>query len=380
MAYFTRATSNVPGATGYHFYGDSAWEHLFIHRGANIRKRMPCIVYVKPGHSFNPGERVMDADTSSTPALGIAAIYFNQVRNWPVVGLEISPVFSASSAKRESFQSRPFPGELLSVMRAIRYLRENSENEALWGVGGSLDTSKILFMGSSSGATNGMLASFVPPGAVEHYSPAALGAPFDSAIDHRPNVMAGWIGQVDWTQFVLSSTGGGISGPFRFDTMQYFSGQNSSLTNTALANSVKRAASPWFWVPYASQRIPVFGSWGKRPTSGNGMNLKPADFLPNTPRNDVAGKKAFQDPHHYFQAQPLERALKSRGVPNRILWGDVAENPQGFNDTAVLALGMNDPLFSTLQYIRDPMTPDTNDRAAEAAVFVRWMLSDLGWV
>ena len=41
---------------------------------------------------------------------------------------------------------------------------------------------------------------------------------------------------------------------------------------------------------------------------------------------------------------------------------------------------MNDPLFSTLQYIRDPMSPDTDDRAAEAAVFVRWMLNDLGWV
>lgn len=381
MAYFTRATSSVPGATGYHFYGDSAWEHLFIHRGSAARANMPCLVYVKPGHSFNPGERVMDADTSSTRPTGIFSIYANTVLGWPVVGLEFPTVFSASSAKRESFQCRPFPGSIVAIMRAMRYLRENAKNEALWGTGGSINPNQIAMLGSSSGATNAMLATLIPPGAIESAYPNALGAPPDNAEDHRPNACIGWIGQVDWTQFALAPNGN--LGPFRFDIMQYFHGQNSSITNTALANAVKRSASPWFWLPFADSKRPFWQSWGQRPTSGSGANLTPDDFLPNSIRSDVSGGKAFQDPHHYFQARPLERALNARGVPNRIIWGNSSDNGGGWNNDIVTAVGRVDPLWTTMLQIPDPdLDPlDTNHaaQAAEAVNLLRWITVDLGW-
>ncbi len=381
MAYFTRATSSVPGASGYQFYGDSPHEHLFIHRGPAARANMPCLVYVKPGHSFNPGERVMDADTSSTPTTGLFAVYANTVLGWPVVGIEIVPVHSASSAKREPFSGRPFPGSILSVIRAMRYLRENAKNEALWGTGGSINPGQIAMMGSSSGHTNAMLATLIPPGAVEGSYPNSLGAPADNVEDHRPNVCIGWIGQVDWTQFMLSPSGN--LGPFRHDIMQYFHGQNSTLTNTLLPNSVKRSASPWAWLPFADVNRPFWGSWGQRPTSGNGSALTPDDFAPNSIRNDTAGNKAFQDPHHYFQARPLERALKARGVPNRIIWGNSSDNNAGANNDAVTTTGRADALWQTIMNQPtpplDPMDDNQVAQAAEAVDLIRWLTRDLGW-
>jgi hypothetical protein len=354
MPYFIRSTSSVPGISGYHHYGESPDEHLFVHRPAAIRANMPVVVYLKPGHSFNPGERVMDATTSSSPALTLAVQYMYETLGWPVVSYEIRTPHSADSPKREAYASRPWPGPILSTMKLIMYLRQNWNNETLWGAGGSIDRRKVLGLGSSSGHTGMMLAGLIPPG---HFPANELNGLGQSTIsgDHRPNAVAGFIGQIDWTQFALNPNT--TSGPFQFDIMQYFHGLNGSLTNTNLSMAIKRSASPWFWLPYADPEFTAFwGSWGTRPTSGPGQNLTPADWLPNSIRSDAPNQKAFYDPHHYFQAAPFESELKRLGIKNRIIWGTSADNPRGPNNSTA---GLTDATTS-------------ND-------LIRWITNDLGW-
>ena len=329
MVTTTRATSNVPGATGRRYYGDNAYEHFFVWRGTAARQNMPLIVYIKPGHTFNMGERVMDPHTSASPALGDAIDLIYSTMNWPIVGIEFRPPHSADSPKREPFSFRSWPGQIHSIAKFMRYARQHWNDETLWGTGGSIDPGRIMVIGSSSGHTMGLALAAIPPDAFG--SPPLVLGQTEQVGDHRPNVCAGFIGQTDWTQFILDS--GATSGPFAYDIMQYFHGLNGTLTNTNLPNAVKRSASPYWWLRYLEPgRTAFWASWGAN-GSGQGANLTPADFLPDSPR--TATNKRFIDPHHFFQAKPLEDALKRRGAINRIIWGDNSNNPLGWNNDNV---------------------------------------------
>ena len=84
MVTTTRATSNVPGTTGYRYYGEGEDEHFFLWAPPVARPRMPLLVYCKPGHMFNMGERVMDPHTSSSPGLGVAGdSLYTSHPSWP---------------------------------------------------------------------------------------------------------------------------------------------------------------------------------------------------------------------------------------------------------------------------------------------------------
>lgn len=305
---------------------------MFLWPGIADRQNMPLLGYIKPGHTFNMGERVMDPHTSSTPELGTAIDQLYDLYGWPIVSLELTPPYSADSPKREPFTASPWPGAILSCIKWMRYLRENAQNTTLWGANGSIDPNRILIMGSSSGHTLAMLLACIPPEALGlMFGRTHLGA-LPYVVDHRPNAVAGWIGQIDWTQFALDPDE--TTGAFRFDVMQYFHGLNGSLTNTALEQALKRSASPWWWKNHLRPDGTKFwSSWGQRPSSGPGRNLTPELWSPGTIQN--VEPRAFYDPHHYFQAKPWDDALKLLGVSSRTIWGGADDNAAGFNNDAI---------------------------------------------
>lgn len=334
MVTTTRATSNVPGTTGYRYFGEGEDEHFFVWRGALSRPRMPLLVYCKPGHLFNQGERVMDPHTSSSPGLGVAVDSLYNSHGWPIVSFEFRPPKSADSPKRVPFGHRPWPGPVLSAMKLMLYLRDHWDDESLWGDGGSIDRSRIGFIGSSAGHTMGLLLATIPPGRLPSHTTNGLHQSTLGTWDHRPDAVAGMIGQIDWTQWVLDPDA--ASGPFKFDVHQYFFDQSSALTYTALSMAIKKSASPWWWLPFVErQRTAFWGSWGSRPGSGNGKNLTPELWLPGTEQRSKVNNRAFTDPHHYFQAQPWHKALSELGCTVRTIWGTNTDNPTGPNNDNV---------------------------------------------
>lgn len=345
----TRATSFIPGPGGQRVYfGEGEDEHFFLWPSIAPQQDMPLVVYLKPGHTFSMGERVMDPHTSSVGDLGTTVDAISDTYRWPIVSLEITPPYSASSPKREPFSKRPFPGALLSLAKFIRFLRRNARNTALWGANGSINKRNIMVITSSSGHTLSLLCACIPPEALPYAAPNALGYG-PGGEDHRPDAVVGWIGQIDWTQFAFDPAQ--TDGPFRFDVMQYFFGLNSGLTNTALEEQIKRSASPWFWVDRIEpDRTKFWQAWGSRPGAGKGRDLTPALWQPG--RIQSVEPAAFYDPHHYFQADPWDRELRRRGVKARTIWGTSTDNPQGPNNTTV------------------------TDKPTD---ILRWIAKDLGW-
>lgn len=335
MVTTTRATCDVPGLTGRRYYGEGEDEHLMVWRGPLSRPNMPLLVYCPPGHMFSMGERVMDPHTSSTPFLGTAVDNIYSTMGWPIVGLHYRPPHSADSPKREPFSSQAWPGPILSTMKAMQYLREHWDDETLWGDGGSIDRNRIGFIGSSSGHTMGLLLALIPPGRggpsistnALHQRPLGLA-------DHRPNAVAGSIGQIDWTQYALDPAD--TDGPFTFDVHQYFFGKQSTLTFSDLPIAIKASASPWWWLPFLeSRRTAFWGLWGTQPTSGAGSDLTPELWRPGEILDNKLQGRMFSDPHHYFQAKPWQDALQSKRCFSRTIWGSSTDNPTGFNSSNV---------------------------------------------
>ncbi len=353
MVTTTRLTSSVPGLTGRSYYGDGEDEHWMIWRGPAARRNMPCLLYIKPGHLFNQGERVMDPHTSSSPALGDAVDLLYDSHGWPIVSVEFRPPYSADSPKRQPLSMRPWPGPILSLRKAMVRLREHWNDEALWGSGGSIDPNRIAVIGSSAGHTAGLLLACIPPSRMPSHRINGLHQGTLSN-DHRPNAVCGFIGQTDWTQWATNPAD--TTGPFTHEIHQYFMGLECGRAWSTTELAIKKSASPWWWLPFLDPAQTAFwGAWGVQPTGGNGSNLSPSDFSPGTTQ-DSSSTESFFDPHHYFQAQPFEEALKRIGAKQRIIWGDSTDNPRGFNNENV---GL--------------------DTATTAADLHKFLTRDLGW-
>lgn len=325
-----RITSNVPGPTGRRYYGEGEDEHFFLWRYQNVRQLSALVVYIKPGQMFNMGERVMDPHTSSSPALGEAIDLVWDTLRWPMVSIEFRPPHSADSPKREPFSNRPWPGPLLSARKAMVYLREHWNDATLWGTGGSIDPRKIVVFGSSSGHAMANLLTMVPPSKFPYHGVNGLHSSLDPVLqDHRPNAVVGFIGQIDWTQYTPNPAD--TTGPFTFDLHQYFFAQQGRYTWANYPLGPKKSASPWWWLPYGDPKSTVFWqAWGRKPGSGPGAQLTPADWSPGTVRG--TSPKAFYDPHHYFQAKPWHDALVAAGYDVRTIWGGNDDNPTGPNN------------------------------------------------
>jgi hypothetical protein len=327
MATLTRATSTLPGPTGYQYYGDGEYEHFLYWKSPIATSLAAAVVYIKPGHTFNPGFRVMDPSTSSTPWVGTTVDTLFSTYGFNVFSIEINPPFSNDSPKREPACARPWPGQLLSAAKFIQYLRENA---ALFGI----DPSKIVVCGSSSGHTLAMLLAFIQDGRLPTDGPVGLHQRYyPASASHRPNAVIGAIGQLDWTQFVYDPTA--LTGVFAYDIHQYFMPKLAgSMTNSALGMHIKRSASPWWWLQLGAGRnvCPQYGAWGTRTNAGNAKNLTPALWAPGTPRNNFAGQAAYFDPHSYFGAKAFEAELLKYGITNQIIWGDSSDNGAGSNN------------------------------------------------
>lgn len=351
MVTTTRLTSSVPGATGYRYYGENEDEHFFLWRSLVPKPNSPCLVYCKPGHLGNAGERVMDPHTSSSPALGVAVDQLYDEMGWPIVGIEFRPPMSADSPKRVSFSHRPWPGPALSFIKLMQFLRDNWDNQDLWGSGGSIDRSRIGWLGSSAGHTAGLLTAAIPPGTFGGSRPNGLNQYTVSNVDHRPDAVAGMIGQIDWTQWILDPNA--ASGPFAFDVHQYFFDQSSALAYSTLPMSLKKSASPWWWLPFMDpKRTAFWGAWGSKPNVGQGRNLTPGLWLPGRAQNAAASGRAFIDPHHYFQAKPWDDALRDLGCVTRTIWGNNTDNPTGLNNDNV-GLNTSTTAADLVSFFRD---------------------------
>jgi hypothetical protein len=183
--------------------------------------------------------------------------------------------------------------------------------------------------------------ALVPPGIIPMTGPASLyaGEGFDRTRDHRLAVVMGSNGQTDSTQFVFDPAVVPPGEVYAHDTHQLFMRRGGQKTWTAFPNRVKQAASPWFWIDATplNRNVAFYSVWGDRPGAmADGRFLKPDDFRPNFPQDDIAGQKAYTDPHHYFCAKSWERALKRRGMKARTVWGDSDDNdygnPNGYNN------------------------------------------------
>lgn len=342
---FRRMNSDVPGPTGYHYYGAHDYEHLFVWRPAGSFVNKPLVVYIHGGLGFNPGNRAMAIDDPG--GSGICTEIYNQL-GWPLVSIDYPPCASNALPKWEVCNTMLWPGMLFSVARAIQHLKSNADGtteygELLWGAGNSINPHEIVIVGDSFGGTLGSLLGLIPAGVIPTLGPTPLAfSNYAQEFDHRPRAVIVQQGQMDWTQFSLQPAPAALGDVYDNNIHQVFMYDNTQMvwgkqynpagapTNppNQLPMRIKKDASPWWWLIQnhaANRNVAFYLAYPAGNIGAYGANLTPADWNPGVQLLDEASGKAFYDPHHRYQALPTATKMRELGILQvRAVWGNYA--------------------------------------------------------
>lgn len=340
---FLRANSHVPGpGVGDYYYAahSSRLSRLYVYRPDAPFTNAPVFVFFHGGDDFTLyGDAAchvngQDSDVGDL-CRDLAAL------GWAVVSVEI-PAGAFHSDKTLQFaQPALFPEAEAFAARAISHLKDNAVGATtgagatefgttLWGAGNSIDPTKVVACGISSGATMAVLNALTPASHYAH-SNGLLSRAQDSYLPRSSHRVAAVIGKdfaADWTQFDVDTADNSVE--MDEDQHPHFMRQESLLAWSTFANRVKMAASP-YWNLVAgypeNAGLPVYLTWAKS-TDADGLSLSAIDWTPGTRLSDAAGAKAFRDPGHHYQGQPMGNAVAQYLDPRSIVrWGDSVLNP-----------------------------------------------------
>lgn len=373
---FDRATCDVPGTRLQHYYWPHASGlcHLAVWRPAASFQAAPVYVVVHGGFGYSPGWRSMTT-ASMTPGKQKDLATVLSAKGWVIVSIDY-PACSVNlhdeGAGTNKFLGQwaeihpvaMWPEQAAYLALAVQYLKTHWSGVAgpdstpfgatLWGAGNSIDPSNIHLQGISWGAAMAMYVALQPDG----YYPYEPGGWHDMdaytpRASHRVRSAGGVSPQFDMTQFYIDT---GYTSPigsiYQGDFAQMFMRRASTRTWSGLSNHWKRQSPYWLLQEkhIANSNVSFFIEYlgsGSGDAAWDG-NLTADDFSPGTVRNDVAGGKAWIDPHDgRFQGRPTRDELAAygdlAGTPIRksvVRWaGGSAESaaPFGHTDTTTSA-------------------------------------------
>jgi hypothetical protein len=348
---FTRDSSFIPGAGDVqHFYyaeHSSGLCRFMLWRPSATFTDAPVLVYIHGGLGHKPGYRGMDPNTGGPTVIQLCQQM--SALGWVVVSID----YPAVSTNQDSVSGAndSFYGEWPPVVdifeqtywqgRAIAFLRDNYSGvgsttlhgAAMLGSGNSIDPDNIHLIGVSAGGTTSLLLGLTPDGTFNFGAgnPPLTMDRYVPRSSHRPNSVIVEGCQIDWTQFhIIPGTGSALGTIYENDIHQMFMRKQSGYVWSTIPLSRKQAGSPyWHLLREHPQNMafPVLAFWAHS-SSSDGANLTQYDWSPGTVLSNIAGGKAYTDPHHHFVGQPWANAIQGRlDDRSATYWGNSTENP-----------------------------------------------------
>lgn len=342
---FDRTTCDVPGRYVQHYYWPhaSGMCHLAVWRPSASFQGAPVAIFVKGGLGYNPGWRAM-TDNVFPPGKQIQLATAMSARGWVVISIEF-PV-CGSNAHTDPQDGVPggaevrgnyaeihplamWPEQPAYVALAVQHVKTNWSaiadgtktpfGESLWGAGNSINPDLVHLHGNSWGGTMAMYVALQPDGyypydregwgIMDRYMPRA---------SHRVKSVGCVSPQFDLTQFYVdtgyTTTLGEI---YQGDRLQPFMRTASPRKWSTLPVAEKKRSPYWVLREGHAENanLAFFIEYlGAGTDLAEGENLTAADWEPGTVRDDVAGGKAFADPHNGpFQGQPTLTEFQEYG-------------------------------------------------------------------
>jgi hypothetical protein len=322
----------------------------------------PCLVLLHHGFGHNPGDRASEPSSFGGMFGDLCATL--HARGWCIISLDYPPAPSNLSTDREFIGMEFWLAQYLTALRGIAWIRSVAKpletdrskvaleaatiHRTLFGVDSlgrvnTIDPNMIGVGGRSHGGLLAMFAAWFPSALFRKFlAPGALSHDYlELRASHKPTFVISAIGQALWTNFhVDTGTTNPLGDIYWNDIHQQFARKLGGDKWSEVPMWQKAAASPYFYLVagYAENRtIPVYANWGAT-NANNGAALTVADNDPYKVLDDVAGNRAFWDPHAPIpQAKMVEDAIKAGfGDPrSRIVWGNTANNPGGANNDNV---------------------------------------------
>ena len=351
-----RANADYPVTPARAYYGDHDYEHFHVFRPSGSFSNSSLLIFCHGGLGHDPG------DASMQMASGGVADQIHQDMGWPVVSVELPPVASNDNINREMTNVRLWPGPIVSLAKAVMFLKAHYDDPVLWGAGNSIAPGKVWGYGASYGATLFYQLALMPSGyfAADGLRPLAR-SDFYGGFDHRLQGVVGSQGQIDWTQFAFDPSvslgvyGQNIHQVFMFANQglewgtQYGGSPGTTVTpadGVILPDQAKKSASPWWWLVHTSdgsaategniyqpnRNVYFYNLWPQLlPGSSKEDSLRAGHFSPGTPRVEEDLGLAWYDPHHNFQAVPWALKLEALGITQRCVAGN-ATTLDGYDD------------------------------------------------
>jgi hypothetical protein len=344
---FLRSNSDAPGANAFHYYFNhsSGLCHLGVWRPKASFQNAPVIVFVHGGLGYNPGWRAMESimQSAKTSALCTAL----SAKGWVVISIDY-PACAANQHNKEGdngdtfrllgswFEMHPvamWPEQAAYIALAVQYLKTHATAVStspdysplaaqMFGAGNSIDGENIFLWGDSWGCTSSMYIALQPTG----YYPFDEGGWGTTDLyiprkSHRVRGVSGISPQFDLTQFYVdtasNTTIGNSLGPiYQRDRLQPFMRTEGTRKWSTLPNREKKQSPYWLMQEYLpeNENVSFFIEYLGSGVTGISDNLTANDWSPGSTRNDVAGLKAWVDPHDgKFQGPPTKEAVQSYG-------------------------------------------------------------------
>ena len=345
---FTRATSNVPGPAPSLLYEywphPSGLCHMYVWRpaAASFASAQVAVV-VHGGLGYNPGDRAMTSDV-----FGGAKIVnsMNALRDagWVIISIDYpacaanqwEPNALGTAATNEilgTWHEIPpvamWPEQAGYLALAIQHIKThytgsttNADYSAfgatLWGAGNSIDPTRIHVYGESWGGTMAAYVALQPTGYYPFFPRLGheIVDPYLPRASHRVISVSFASMQTELGQFYVDT---GFAGPqipiYGADRLQPFMGSESGRKWSTLPLFEKKH-SPWWILKENHQENVNLSFFGEFLGTGFGggfdesLGQNGADWSPGSVRNDVAGGKAWVDPHDgRIQGRPWYDAL-----------------------------------------------------------------------
>lgn len=275
---------------------------------------------------FDPGDRAWSLN--GTGAEGVFDLL--RAQGFYCFSVEHTPVASNAAWQLQPFNFKLWPGPVLSTLRFLAWLKSNCTWDSEFGPtvlsssASAINKNRGATYGQSTGANNALYAGVIPPGRFPIDGVAGLETDNFYREDFpQPRVCVNQIGQIDWTQYVFP-TDPTAQPQYRDDLHQALAtkeGVGPWLNWSTTPLAVKRAMSPLFWMMagYPGAKNVSYYHRYINSAGPEGANLAGADFIPNDPKDDFAGFKAFVDPHHRFQLYGASKYWTLAGIPNRCM-------------------------------------------------------------